>query len=369
MSVFETICSILVIGYSGILLWLRGGLKRHISQPPAELPAISLIIPAHNESHNLPQLLECLSAQSYPLHRLQIILVDDRSEDDTGYLLNQYAARHAHVLALSIEQTPAGYSPKKHAIQTAINHATGSIIITSDADGRPGPQWLSSIVTNFNSDTDVVLGYAPYRTDGPFNSLFHRCLALEYFSLGAVAAAAVGRNFPLTSNGVNFAYRKDLFFKVDGFGETITELSGDDDLLLHRFMQCEHPNVRFAMDPASVVPNSPPENLKKFIRQRLRFSSKHPAYPASVLALLGWMYLAHVALLTLLIATIFNSQYLLVTACCFSIHYLSELVLMSRAAGLLDKRPLLRFMPFIFIPHLIYIVCIPIFAQIVTKKW
>jgi hypothetical protein len=51
----------------------------------------------------------------------------------------------------------------------------------------------------------------PYRTDGIYGTLFHKLLALEYFTMGAVTAATAATGHPSTCNGANFSFRKKVF--------------------------------------------------------------------------------------------------------------------------------------------------------------
>jgi len=360
---------VLLLGYAALLLWLRGGLQRLGKPTLPAMPTVSVIVSLHNEAGNLPALMRCLNAQDYPADRLTILLVNDRSTDNTAAMIDEYAGTHAQIDAIHIKETPTAHSPKKHAIATAIDHAEGNIIVTTDGDGLPGPQWIRTLVAKFSPEVDVVLGYAPYRSDGIFNTLFHRLLALEYFSLGAVAAAAVGRDFPLTSNGVNFAYRRSLFQSVNGFGETLTELSGDDDLLLHRFLTLTDAKVAFAADSMAAVPNAPPANLKRFIRQRIRFSSKHAAYPARVMPVLFLVYFTHLWTVISLIAALFLPSLWPQTALILFFKMACEILLLTQAQQLLESRSLLKYYPLAALPHLFYVVFIPVLAQLLPKRW
>lgn len=369
LTLWTGIGGVLLLGYAALLLWLRGGLRKPGAPPVAAMPFVSVIVPLHNEAAHLPALLHCLRNQNYPTDRLEILLVNDRSTDETPSMIDRCAAEFPCFRTLHIDRTPEDHSPKKHAIVTAITAAQGEVIITTDGDGLPGPQWISRMAACFTEKVDVVLGYAPYRTDGPFHTFFHRMLALEYFSLGAVAAAAVGRAFPLTSNGVNFAYRKSLFQRVNGFGETITELSGDDDLLLHRFLSLTDARVAYAAQHEAAVPNAPPTNLKRFIRQRIRFSSKHAAYPLRVMPILFLVYFFHLWTLATLTITISYPGLWPQAAIALFLKMTCEIVFLQKGQDVLESRPLLRYYPLAVLPHLFYVVFVPVFAQLLPKRW
>ena len=76
----------LTVFYAAVLLALRMGLRklseeietRLLRSYDERLPAVSLVVAARNEAHNLPRLIQCLSNQEYPQSKLEIIIVDDR---------------------------------------------------------------------------------------------------------------------------------------------------------------------------------------------------------------------------------------------------------------------------------------------------
>ena len=176
------------------------------------------------------------------------------------------------------------------------------------------------------------------------------------------------KGFPLTSNGVNFAYRRNLFLRVDGFGQEITELSGDDDLLLHRFITLGEAQVAFAAQKDAAVPNAPPEHLRRFIRQRLRFSSKHLAYPPRILPVLAGVYALHLWLLATLVLAFFFPDGWIVAAALLA-KACADMALLTLASRKLDARPLLRYYLPALLPHLAYVTLIPLLAQLLPRRW
>jgi cellulose synthase/poly-beta-1,6-N-acetylglucosamine synthase-like glycosyltransferase len=372
--VFLTICAIitfcLIIGYDFLAFSFRKGfVAAEKTEPSSHRPMVTIIVPAHNEEKTLPRLLDCLSRQVYPRENTEIFLVNDRSTDLTAELMGGFVSQHKYTKVFHIDTTPAGISPKKHAIATAISHASGEIIFTTDADASPKPGWISGMVRRYDEQTGMVLGYAPYRTDGPFRTLFHRLLALDYFAMGAVAAAGAGVNHPVTCNGANLSYRKCVFDEVGGFGETAKYVSGDDDLLLHRIHEKTDWKIRFCTDPETVVFNDPPGTIWRFIRQRIRFASKHLAYPWKVRAVLAAVYVLHVLLLVLLTGSIFSLSHLPFFLALFGMKAGCELFFLYRGYHLLEKRNLLILYPVAAIPYLFYVVLFPLLGQIIRSRW
>ncbi|HDQ45639.1 MAG TPA: glycosyltransferase [bacterium] len=358
-----------VFVYGLLLFCLRRGFERLRTGCSADIPAVSVIVPARNEEKHLPDLLERLSAQIYPVSRIEIILVDDRSTDETARIMSRFSRTRPNVRMIRVRETEAAGSAKKQALARGIGMASGEIIVTTDADTLPGPRWIQSLAAHYEPGVDVVLGYAPYRTDGPYRSLFHKLLALDYLSLGAIAAAGAGLQIPTTSSGANLSYRKTLFEQVGGFGETIRHHSGDDDLLIHRFRDKARAVFRYAVERDAAVPTRPPEDFRAFLRQRVRFASKHLAYPRNMTRILSFVYAVYVLLLAIGIASCFMPKLLPLFGLMLFWKSACELCFLLPARRLLEDRNLLKYYPLAVIPHILYVVLLPVLGQILPKRW
>ncbi len=98
----------------------------------AEWPLLSVIIPACNEADHLEAALASVLEQDYP--RLEIVLINDRSTDETGAIINRLADRDSRVKAVHIKSLPSGWLGKVHALHEGVNHARGDWYLFSDAD-------------------------------------------------------------------------------------------------------------------------------------------------------------------------------------------------------------------------------------------
>jgi len=111
----------------------------------ADCPHISLIFAARDEEEKLPAAVATLAAIDYP--RLEIIAVNDRSQDSTGRILNEFARRHERVNVVHVEALPAGWLGKTHALQKGYESSTGDWLLFTDADVRFAPEALRRAVS------------------------------------------------------------------------------------------------------------------------------------------------------------------------------------------------------------------------------
>jgi cellulose synthase/poly-beta-1,6-N-acetylglucosamine synthase-like glycosyltransferase len=126
------------------LVWLRRHLdvNRGRSEPllseqdadaqEADLPSLSVLVAAKDEEANIGRCVEGLLAQDYP--DLQIIVIDDRSADATGEIIDRLAFRAARLLAVHVSELPAGWFGKNNAMRLGVERATGQLLCFSDAD-------------------------------------------------------------------------------------------------------------------------------------------------------------------------------------------------------------------------------------------
>jgi Glycosyltransferase like family 2 len=98
----------------------------------AECPGISLIFAARDEEAKLPEALRTLAGLNYP--RLEIVAVDDRSQDTTGRMLDEFAARDPRCHAVHVTELPDGWLGKPHALQSAYEATSGEWLLLTDAD-------------------------------------------------------------------------------------------------------------------------------------------------------------------------------------------------------------------------------------------
>jgi len=115
-------------------------IKNFAPLPAAECPSISLIFAARDEEEKLPAALATLAQLDYP--HLEIIAVNDRSQDSTRKTLDEFARGNTRVRVVHVEALPNGWLGKPHALQKAYEVSTGEWLLFTDADVRFSPDSL-----------------------------------------------------------------------------------------------------------------------------------------------------------------------------------------------------------------------------------
>ncbi|WP_432822469.1 glycosyltransferase [Trichloromonas sp.] len=117
---------------------------------PAEVPSVSLIAAARNEERNIAEAVRSLLQLDYP--KLELILVDDRSEDRTGTLLDELAQNEPRLQVLHVTELPTGWLGKNHALWLGSQQAVGELLLFTDADVVMRPDTLKRAVALLSAD-------------------------------------------------------------------------------------------------------------------------------------------------------------------------------------------------------------------------
>jgi len=112
--------------------------------PPPRWPRVSLVIAARNEAATLGAAVPTMLALDYP--ELELIAVDDRSDDGTGALLDRLAAADPRLRVVHVRDLPAGWIGKNHALHLGAAQATGEFVLFTDADIHFAPDALRRAV-------------------------------------------------------------------------------------------------------------------------------------------------------------------------------------------------------------------------------
>ncbi len=202
---------------------------------PEQWPALSVIVPACNEEATLRQALTTLLAQDYP--ELEIVLVNDRSTDGTGALVDELAAGDARITPVHVSELPEGWLGKVHALDAGRKCAGGDWLLFSDADVHFTPGLLKKTVA---LALERKLDHLPLVPELRAGSFWHE-VAVDAFgtmlfqSVRAHALADPESDAYVGAGAFNLV-RRSCFEESEGFSWLRMEVADDMGLglALHR---------------------------------------------------------------------------------------------------------------------------------------
>lgn len=237
-----------------------------------DTPSVSIVICARNEAQNLYKYLPSILAQNYP--NFEVIVIDDASEDTTWKILNDFKKIYTQKLKVFRIENKLS-SGKKSALTFGIEQTKNDWLLLTDADCSPlSNDWILGMMQGrVYPQTQIVLGYAPYRAENTLLNDFIRFetvwTAIQYLSFALVGA-------PYMGVGRNVLYQRKLFFEAGGFVQHRDLASGDDDLFINQVATAS--NTRITIAPETFMISDAKNTLKTYIRQKKRHLSAGVRY-------------------------------------------------------------------------------------------
>ncbi len=145
--------------YNGsiIFIGIRGKRKQQLAPTVnvnSELPNFSIIVPTKNEENVIQRCLDGIINIDYPKEKMQIIVVDGKSEDKTLKICADFSEKYPGNIKVISEKTVKG---KPAALNLALLLVTGEIVGVFDADSLPEKDVLSKVVSYFNDKKVMAL--------------------------------------------------------------------------------------------------------------------------------------------------------------------------------------------------------------------
>jgi len=234
---------------------------------PDEL-SVSVVIPVYNGAATLPAGLRALQRQTHPPD--EVIVVDDGSTDGSADIARGLATPHGSAVRV-ISQPNAGPAAARNRGATA---ARGDILLFTDADCVPAPDWVQCMVAAF-ADPDVVGAKGVYRTRQ--RELVARFVQAEYEDRYDRMRPLKAIDFVDTYSA---GYRRDVFLASGGFDTCFPTASVEDQEFSFRLAEAGR---RLVFVPDAQVFHTHDRTLGEYIRRKfwigywkVRVMREHP---------------------------------------------------------------------------------------------
>ena len=271
----------------------KGFLTSEQKPSGSDYPAVTVIIPVRNRPRDLKRCLDSLSALDYRQEKLEIIVVDDASDDRTPQVAAQYPVR----LIRNTINRGASYSRNRGA-----RHASGDILCFLDSDCHVPAQWLQELTVIFD-DPKVTAGGGMVTStlDGRLLDRYEKVLSSLHMGNNGRDSLGGDPFFYLPS--CNLAVRRTPFARIGGFNEDMAV--GEDVDLCWRLM--DSGNV-IVYRPEAMVFHRHRNQLSAFCRRRYEYGTSEPLlqslhrrrrkmFPIWPLPTLFWLFLAAAVIL------------------------------------------------------------------------
>ncbi|MGB0010901.1 MAG: glycosyltransferase, partial [Candidatus Sulfotelmatobacter sp.] len=220
---------------------------------PIDSKSVSIIIPTFNGACRIANCLDALLQQA-AAHNAEILVVNDGSTDNTAEIVQRYSGVRL------ITQANAGPAAARNR---GASEARGAILVFTDDDCVPMPDWLEAMLQPFG-DSDIVGAKGVYRTHQ--KSLVARFVQIDYEDRYRLMAAHDSIDFVDTYSA---AFRRDRFLEMTGY-DTSFPLACAEDIELSYRMSARGWKMKFV--PNAIVYHTHPDTLSKYLRKKYKFA-------------------------------------------------------------------------------------------------
>jgi len=308
---------------------------------PKRVP-ISVIVCAKNEEENVKNFITLLAQQNYSDY--EIVLIDDASSDETLEIFEDFEKKYSNVRLVKVENNEAFWGNKKFALTLGIKAAKNEYLLFTDADCYPKTtEWIKEMSSQFTKEKTIVLGYGAYEKNK--NSFLNKIIrfetlmtAIQYFSW-----AKLGK--PYMGVGRNMAYKREEFFKTNGFIEHMKIRSGDDDLFINEASNSKNTTICFTYD--SFTYSKPKTTFKEWFTQKRRHVATAAYYKSFDRIQLAIFYCSQLLFILLpIVLLVFRFQWIIVTSL-IGFRYIFTWISLGFAAGKLKEKDVIYWFPII----------------------
>ena len=180
--------------------------------PPGPLPRVTVIIPAYNEGPMVEKAIYSAVASDYPADRLEIIVIDDGSKDDTWTYIDAARRRFPHLIKAIRFPKNRG---KKEGLYAGFTQGTGEYFVTMDSDSVIAPDTLKQVLAPMLADPRVGAVAGNVKVYNRFRSLLARMLAVRFvLAFDFLRASQSVYGFVTCTPGALSAYRRSAVMPI-----------------------------------------------------------------------------------------------------------------------------------------------------------
>jgi len=178
------------------------------------MPDISILIAARNEAATIGRCLEAVAALRLPAGSLEVLVGDDRSEDQTAAIVQAFIRDKPQFRLISVRERLGQQAGKANVLAHLAREARGRYLLFTDADIQVPPTWAETLIQPFADErVGIVTGCTEIRAPGAWAG----CQAIEWLFVQYTLKQLADHGIPITAMGNNMAVRHEAYRKVGGY--------------------------------------------------------------------------------------------------------------------------------------------------------
>jgi len=236
--------------------------KRLFSYPPGKPVPVSIVMPCYNEGKHIGEGIEGLLALNYPRDMMEIIVVDDKSTDDSAMIVQKYVDKYDNVRLIVNERNSGGAAEPTNI---GVRAAKYDYVVVSDADSTPHKDALMRMIGFLQEDDRVAAVTCSVLAKEP-RKFIQKLQAIEYGVISWSRKLLDLVDAVYVTPGPFALYRKDVLIRVGLFD---TKNMTQDIEIVWRLLKNGY---KARMCLAGQVYSETPEKFKAWFKQRIRWN-------------------------------------------------------------------------------------------------
>ncbi|WP_165699345.1 glycosyltransferase [Hymenobacter jejuensis] len=254
----------------------------------SDCPRVSILVAARNEEAVIERCLASLTQLRYPTDKLEILIADDASTDNTAGVVRRFIADKPQFRLLTVRHRLGTARGKSNALAHLCRAATADYFFITDADMALPPDWIQTMLGAAPDGVGVVTGVTTCNT-----TLFGRLQGLDWLFGLSVIRLLTDHGLPVTAVGNNMLVTRAAYESIGGYEAmafTVTE-----DLQLFSLIVAQGWGYRNLLDPRVLGVSVPQPTVRCLLQQRKRWMKGAVRLPWQLSALFGLYALFYVA--------------------------------------------------------------------------
>lgn len=235
---------------------------------PEILPKVSILISSRNEEKDLPNLLNSLQSIDYPEDKIEFLLADDDSEDNTLSILKSWCNGRPNRKVFEILPNQTGnivLNGKANVLAILAKEATGEYFFFTDADCVVNKDWVKEGVRSFSASTGLLNGVTELSGD----SIFSHFQKLDWWNILGITKIVSDLGGHTTGLGNNMVISKEAYQASGGYENTPFSLT--EDLEISRTIKNSGFKIQQQVSPGMLLKTKEEKGWSAFLKQRKRW--------------------------------------------------------------------------------------------------
>jgi cellulose synthase/poly-beta-1,6-N-acetylglucosamine synthase-like glycosyltransferase len=219
------VAAVILLIFFGIQVFSLVSILQHTDkklEKRKDFPMVSILLAARNEEQLILRNLTALEQLNYPKDKLEILIGNDESSDNTAQLVSDFIEDKPHFQLFHIDKTVGKGRGKANVLGQLAHKASGEFYFITDVDVKLPQNWILALLQEFTEGVGLVSG----TTKCERGSLFATLQSIDWLHFMGYIKAFANAGVGCTSVGNNMAVRAEAYWQTGGYEEidfSITE--------------------------------------------------------------------------------------------------------------------------------------------------